>query len=114
MDIVIDTTENRIVRERLRDVQEEMLRGEGLSGPLANSKLFPPMLVQMVEVGEETGTLDANLETMAEFYIREVDERINTLTSMIQPTLTLAVGAVVAFIALAIIMPMYSIMQSIR
>jgi type IV pilus assembly protein PilC len=114
MDLVIDTTENRIVCERLRDVQEEMLRGEGLSGPLANSKLFPPMLVQMVEVGEETGTLDANLETMAEFYIREVDERINTLTSMIQPTLTLAVGAVVAFIALAIIMPMYSIMQSIR
>jgi len=114
MDLVIDTTENRIVRERLRGVQEEMLRGEGLSKPLANSKLFPPMLVQMVEVGEETGTLDSNLETMAEFYTREVDERINTLTSMIQPTLTLVVGAVVAFIALSIIMPMYGVMQSIR
>ena len=114
MDLVIDTTENRIVRERLRDVQEEMLRGEGLSGPLANSKLFPPMLVQMVEVGEETGTLDANLETMADFYGREVDERISTLTSMIQPTMTLGVGAVVAFIAVSIIMPMYDIMQSVQ
>ena len=114
MDLAIDTTENRIVRDGLRDVQGEMLRGEGLSKPLANSKLFPPMLVQMVEVGEETGTLDANLETMAGFYGREVDERISTLTSMIQPTMTLVMGLVVAFIALSVIMPMYSIMQSVR
>ncbi len=114
MDLVIDTTENRIVRERLRKVQEEMLRGEGLSGPLSNSKLFPPMVVEMVEVGEETGTLDANLQTMADLYTREVDERIGALTAMIQPVMTLGVGAVVAFIALSIIMPMYSVMQSIR
>lgn len=114
MDLVIDTTENRIIREGLGDVQEEMLRGEGLSKPLANSKLFPPMLVHMVEVGEETGTLDANLETMAEFYGREVDERIGTLTSMIQPAMTLGVGLVVAFIALSVIMPMYDIMQSVQ
>jgi type IV pilus assembly protein PilC len=114
MDLAIDTTDNRIVCERLRDVREEMMRGEGLSRPLANSKIFPEMLVQMVEVGEETGTLDSNLETMAGMYSREVDERINTLTSMIQPVLTLGVGAVVAFIALSIIMPMYSIMQSIK
>jgi len=114
MDLAIDTTENQIVRQGLRDVREEVLRGEGLSRPLANSKLFPPMLVQMVQVGEETGTLDANLDTMASFYGREVDERINALTSMIQPTMTLLVGGVVAFIAISIIMPMYSIMQSIK
>jgi len=114
MDLVIDTTENQIVREGLRDVREGMLRGEGLSKPLSRSKLFPPMLIQMVEVGEETGTLDANLETMAEFYGRDVDERINTLTSLLQPTLTLGVGLVVGFIALSVIMPMYDIMQSIQ
>ncbi len=114
MDLVIDTTENRIVRERLRDVREELLRGEGLSKPLARAKLFPSMLVQMVEVGEEAGTLDRNLETMADIYTREVDERIGALTAMLQPTLTLAVGGVVAFVALSIIMPMYQIMQSIR
>jgi len=114
MDLVFQTTQNRVVREALEGVREELLRGEGLSKPLANSNLFPPMLVQMVEVGEETGTLDTNLQTMAEFYAREVDERINTLTSMIQPTLTLAVGAVVAFIAVSLIMPMYDMMQSIR
>ncbi len=114
MDLVIDTTENRIVREGLRDVREELLRGEGLSKPLSRSKLFPPMLVQMVEVGEETGTLDANLETMAEFYGREVDERISALTSLLQPTLTLGVGLVVGFIALSIIMPMYDLMGAVR
>lgn len=114
MALAIETTGNQIVREGLRDVRAELLRGEGLSKPIANTKLFPPMLIQMVEVGEETGTLDANLETMAGFYASEVDERISKLTSMIQPTMTLVIGGVVALIALAIIMPMYDIMQSIR
>jgi type IV pilus assembly protein PilC len=114
MDLAIHTTENRTVRAGLREVREEMLRGEGLSKPLANSKLFPPMLVQMVEVGEETGTLDNNLETMADFYTREVDSRIGMLTGMIQPAMTLGVGLIVAFVAISIIMPMYDIMQSVR
>lgn len=114
MDLVMQSTGNRIVREALEGVREELLRGEGLSKPLANAKLFPAMLVQMVEVGEETGTLDSNLQTVADFYAREVDERVNTLTSMIQPTLTIAVGALVAFIAISLIMPMYGMMQSIR
>jgi type IV pilus assembly protein PilC len=114
MDQTLQTTQNQIVREALEEVREELLRGEGLSKPLANSKLFPPMLVHMVEVGEETGTLEANLETMADFYARETDERINKLTSMIEPALTLGVGGVVAFIAVSLIMPMYGIMQSIR
>ena len=114
MDLILQTTQNRVIREAMEEVRDKLLRGEGLSKPLANSKMFPPMLIQMVEIGEETGTLDSNLETMAEFYAREVDERINTLTAMIQPALTLCMGGVVAFIAISIIMPMYSIMQSIR
>jgi type IV pilus assembly protein PilC len=114
MELILETTQNRVVREAMEGVRDKLLRGEGLSKPLANSNMFPPMLVQMVEVGEETGTLDSNLETIAEFYAREVDERINTLTAMIQPALTLCMGGIVAFIAISIIMPMYSIMHSIR
>jgi type IV pilus assembly protein PilC len=114
VNLAIDTTGNRIVRERLREVEEQLLRGEGLSKPLADSKIFPPMLVQMVEVGEETGTLDSNLETMAGFYTSQVDERISAVTGMITPALTLIVGALVALIALSIIMPMYEIMGSIQ
>lgn len=112
--LVIGTTQNRVYRERLNEVGEALLRGEGLSTPLARTELFPPLVVQMIEVGEETGTLDANLETMGEFYANELDERIAALTSMIQPALTLAMGAVVAFIAISIIMPMYQIVQSIQ
>ena len=114
MDLVVQTTANQIVREALVEVREELLRGEGLSKPLANAKLFPPMLIQMVEVGEQTGTLDANLETVGEFYARETDERIDMLTGLIQPAMTLLMGGVVAFIAISIIMPMYGIMQEIR
>lgn len=114
MALVLRTTGNRVYRERLNDVAAALLRGEGLSRPLASTGLFPLLMVQMVEVGEETGTLDANLETMGEFYANEVDERLAVLTSMIQPALTLAMGALVAFIAISIIMPMYDIMQSIR
>ncbi|MEX1252799.1 MAG: type II secretion system F family protein [Dehalococcoidia bacterium] len=114
MDLVINTTSNSIIKDGLGAVRDDLLAGEGLSAPLARTKLFPPLLVQMVEVGEETGSLDTNLNTMADFYEGEVDDRINALTSMIQPALTLIVGAVVAFIAVSIIMPMYSIMQSIH
>jgi type IV pilus assembly protein PilC len=72
------------------------------------------MLSQIVAVGEETGALDTNLETLAEFYANEVDEKVGALTSMIQPAMTLLIGLGVAFIALSIIMPMYSIMGSVK
>jgi type IV pilus assembly protein PilC len=90
------------------------MHGEGLSKPFARSGIFPSMLSQVVSVGEETGALDTNLDTLAEFYAAEVDERVGALTSMIQPAMTLAIGLVVAFIAISIIMPMYSIMGHIQ
>jgi type IV pilus assembly protein PilC len=114
MELVLQTTQNQIVRRELTEVRDELMRGEGLAKPLAKSRLFPSMLSQVVSVGEETGALDTNLETLAEFYANEVDERVGKLTSMIQPTMTLFIGLVVAFIALSIIMPMYSIMGHIN
>jgi len=114
MELVLQTTQNQVVREELVQVRDELLRGEGLSGPMAKSRLFPSMLSQIVAVGEETGALDTNLETLAEFYANEVDEKVGALTSMLQPAMTLLIGLGVAFIALSIIMPMYSIMGSIK
>lgn len=114
MELVLQTTENQVVREELVRVRDELLRGEGLSGPMAKSHLFPSMLSEIIAVGEETGALDTNLETLAEFYANEVDERVAALTSMIQPAMTLVIGLVVAFIALSIIMPMYSLMGNIK
>ncbi|MCJ7492299.1 MAG: type II secretion system F family protein [Dehalococcoidia bacterium] len=114
MELVLQTTQNQIIRDELSDVREELMRGEGLAKPFARSRLFPSMLSQVVSVGEETGALDTNLDTLAEFYAAEVDERVGALTSMVQPVMTLGIGLVVAFIAISIIMPMYSIMGHIQ
>jgi type IV pilus assembly protein PilC len=114
MELVLQTTQNQIVRDALIGVREDLMHGEGLSKPFARSGIFPSMLSQVVSVGEETGALDTNLDTLAEFYAAEVDERVGALTSMIQPAMTLAIGLVVAFIAISIIMPMYSIMGHIQ
>ena len=114
MELVLQTTQNQIVREELTGVRDELLRGDGLAKPIAKRKLFPTMFSQIVAVGEETGSLDANLEMLAEFYANEVDEKVNALTGMIQPAMTLVIGVGVAFIAVSIIMPMYSIMGSIK
>lgn len=114
MELVLQTTQNQTIREELAGVRDELLRGEGLAKPMAASKLFPSMLSQMIAVGEETGALDTNLETLADFYAQEVDDKVGALTSMIQPAMTLVIGLGVAFIALSIIMPMYSIMGNIK
>jgi type IV pilus assembly protein PilC len=114
MELVLQTTQNQIIRDELSTVREELMRGEGLAKPFGRSRLFPSMLSQVVSVGEETGALDTNLDTLAEFYAAEVDERVTALTGMVQPAMTLGIGLVVAFIAISIIMPMYSIMGHIQ
>lgn len=114
MELVLQTTQNQIIRDDLSNVREDLMHGDGLAKPFGRSRLFPSMLSQVVAVGEETGSLDSNLDTLAEFYAAEVDERVTALTAMIQPAMTLFIGLVVAFIAVSIIMPMYSIMGHIQ
>ena len=81
---------------------------------MAKAGCYPPLLIQMVAVGEETGTLDANLEITAEFYTKEVDEKVDALTAMMTPALTIAMGALVGFIALSLIMPMYQLIGHVN
>ncbi len=114
MDLVLQTSGNAVVVQALSGVRDELLAGRGLSSPLSRQKFFPRLMVQMVRVGEETGTLDGNLETLADFYEEETDRAISTMTSLIEPAMLLFAGGVVAFIAVSVIMPMYSIMGSIR
>jgi len=113
MDIVIQTIGNRIVRQALGDVREKLVQGQGLSQPMAAINLFPRLLVEMVVVGEKTGNLDSTLATLAEYYEQRVDQKIDTLISMIEPALTVAIGLVVAFIALSMITPLYSILGAV-
>jgi type IV pilus assembly protein PilC len=114
MDMVVKTTDNTILRSHVEDVRRQLMDGEGLSAPMTKAGCYPQLLVQMVAVGEETGTLDANLEITAEFYTKEVDEKVDALTAMMTPALTIVMGVIVGFIALSLIMPMYQLIGHVN
>ncbi|MBI2856109.1 MAG: type II secretion system F family protein [Chloroflexi bacterium] len=107
--VAYQSTKNVLMHEGLADVQRGLMQGQGLSVPLSASPIFPKMLVQMIKVGEETGTLDTTLATLAQFYDRELEDRTDSITGMIEPVMTIGIALVVGFIALSVIMPMYSI-----
>jgi type IV pilus assembly protein PilC len=111
MDIAIETNKNPVMRQSLRDVRDKLVQGEGLSQPLSEVPLFPPLLGEMVLVGEKTGTMETTLSTLSDYYEQRVDRRIDVLTSMIEPLLTFSVGLVIIFVALSIITPLYSILK---
>ena len=113
-DAVIAGTGNRVFQRGLGTVKEQMTGGEGFAGPLLRTHLFPPMLTQMVRVGEETGTLDTYLEQAADFYEEELDYRIRAMTSLIEPVMTVAVGLVVGFIAVSLISAMYGLVGALK
>jgi len=114
MSLIVQTMGNVILRQALERVRAEMLQGHGLSQPISQEKIFPSLLAQMVRVGEETGALDSNLETLALFYEEEADRKISALTGMMEPVLMLFVGGLVGFIAVSVIMPMYSLLGAMR
>jgi type IV pilus assembly protein PilC len=114
MELVVHTTTNVIVAETLDRARVALLSGRGLSDPLSAEKLFPSLLSQMVRVGEETGTLEENLETLASFYEEEVERRSQLLVSLAEPALTIFIAGMVGFIAVAMVMPMYSILSQIK
>jgi type IV pilus assembly protein PilC len=111
---VIASTGNKVFQRGLTTVKEQMTSGEGFAGPLIRTRLFPPMLTQMVRVGEETGTLDTYLEQAADFYEEELDFRIRAMTSLIEPVMTVAVGIVVGFIAISLISAMYGLVGALK
>ena len=111
---VIASTGNRVFQRGLTTVKEQMTSGEGFAGPLIRTHLFPPMLTQMVRVGEETGTLDTYLEQAAEFYEEELEFRIRAMTSLIEPVMTVAVGIMVGFIAVSMISAMYGLVGALK
>ena len=106
MPLVIKGSDNRVLAEALTNVQKEMVKGEGLSGPMSKNNLFLPMMVQMVKVGEETGSLDITLQAVSQSYEAEAANRIHSLIALIQPTMTIAIGGVVALIAITLMSAM--------
>jgi type IV pilus assembly protein PilC len=109
MAVAIYGTTNKIVAEALTEVQQELIKGEGLSRPMTRRKLFLPLMVQMVGVGEETGNLDRTLTTVAQAYEAEAEDKTSSAVAMIQPAMTMVIGGIVAFIAIALVQAMYSV-----
>lgn len=108
MPLVIQGTSNRIMSQALHEVQNDMLKGEGLSRPMAKNPIFLPMMVQMVKVGEETGSLDTSLVAVAQNYESEAQDKTKSMINMIQPVMTLAIAGVVGLIAVSMVSAMYS------
>jgi type IV pilus assembly protein PilC len=114
MRLTEETIQNVILSEEIEELRQETLQGRGIAAPLAGSEHFPQMLAQVVRIGEETGTLDEHLLTLADFYEEEVDRALDNLTSLLEPGMVIFVGVIVAFVAISVIMPMYSLLGQIR
>jgi type IV pilus assembly protein PilC len=109
LEIVADTTGNIVITRAVRDVQESVRQGESLSAPLSNHPVFPPMVVQMMAVGEDTGALDAMLEKISQFYDQEVEATTEALTSLIEPLMIAVLGGLVGSMIIALYLPMFKV-----
>jgi type IV pilus assembly protein PilC len=96
------------------DVQQSVKEGESLAKPLARHAIFPPMVVQMLAVGEETGSLDTMLEKVAIFYDDEVTATVDSLTATIEPLMIFIVGGAVGLSVIALYLPMFNIIKLIK
>jgi type IV pilus assembly protein PilC len=114
LDVVTRSTHNAVVRNSLVKVKTSVLTGSSLSVALTEHPVFPRLFAQMVGVGEETGTLERNLEALAAFYEQETEKSVSTLTGMIEPLLILMVGLGVGFIAVSIMSALYGLLQHIK
>ena len=114
MKTTTESTNNIVFRERLVEAQSEMMEGGGFAKPLARTELFPGAARQMFKVGEETGTLDAQLEVAAYYFDRELEGRIKKFTTMFEPLMIVFVGVVVGFVAVALVQAMYGVLDGVK
>ena len=111
--IVRDTIGNEVIARGVTVVHDQVREGEGISTPMVKAKVFPPILTNMVAVGEETGAVDQMLEKVADAYEEEVDNAVNGLSSMMEPILIVFMGGVVGFIVIALFMPLIQLAMGI-
>jgi len=114
MTITADSSNNAIYREALYGIRDEMMEGQGLAGPIARTGLFPGAARQMFRVGEETGSLDQQLEVAAAYYNRELETKLERATSLFEPAIIVVMGVVVGFVAVALVSAMYGIYNQVK
>ena len=114
LSVVGETTGNEIINAAMKDVQAAVRDGQPMSSALRNHKIFPEMVTQMIEVGEESGQISQMLDKVADFYDREVDSAAESLTASIEPIMVLVMGAVVGGMVICLYLPMFTIYQNIQ
>ena len=114
MEVVAKTAGNTVVERAIRYTKEKISEGKTIVQPLAETKVFPPMVVQMIGVGEATGAMDQMLTKIADFYDDEVDAAVAGLTSLIEPVMMVFLGGVVGGFLVAMYLPIFSIAGSIK
>ena len=113
LEITKGTANNAVVEETVENAKNVVMVGDPMSASLATSKVFPPMVVSMVAIGEETGSLDAMLNKVADFYDREVDEAVEGMTAAIEPIMIVFLGGIVGLIVAGMFLPMFSIIGTL-
>jgi type IV pilus assembly protein PilC len=114
LDIVADTTGNEVLARASHDVKENVRKGEPMAAPLERHDVFPPMVVQMIAVGEDTGALDAMLDKISDFYDQEVESTTESLTALIEPVMIAVLGGIIGSMIVALYMPMFKIFDLIK
>jgi type IV pilus assembly protein PilC len=113
LQIVRDTTGNRVLAKAVQTVHDSVKEGESMTQPLSQCPVFPPMVVSMVEVGEETGALAEMLTRIANTYDDEVDNAVAGMTAAIEPAMIIVLAAIVGTIVVAMFLPMIKIISSV-
>jgi type IV pilus assembly protein PilC len=114
LSVVGETTGNEVINAAMKDVQSAVRDGQPMSSALRHHKIFPEMVTQMIEVGEESGQISQMLDKVADFYDREVDSAAESLTASIEPIMVLVMGAVVGGMVICLYLPMFTIYQNIQ
>ncbi len=114
LEITSETVNNTVLAMAVKDVQAGVKVGESMAKPLAQHDIFPPMVTQMIAVGEETGAVDTMLDKIGEFYSQEVEATVNALTSLLEPLLIVFLGAMVGGMVIALYLPMFNIIKLIK
>jgi len=113
LQIVRDTVGNDVIAKGINEVRNRVREGEGIAAPMMRTKVFPPMVTNMIAVGEETGAMDAMLEKVADAYEAEVDAAVAAMTSMLEPLLIVFMGGIVGFIVISLFMPLIKLAMSL-
>ncbi|MCX6373212.1 MAG: type II secretion system F family protein [Actinobacteria bacterium] len=105
---------NAVIEKAMVNVQRSVKEGQSITKPLEGISVFPAMVTQMISVGEETGSLDAMLSKIADFYEDEVNASIKALTSILEPILMLGVGAIVGVVVISMYLPIFNMMNIVK